>query len=312
MSIVNRKMRYWLRHITRMRATTALILLLCALGMWIVDYVRTPEQWSAILTAQLLAAACGLGLCIVLYHAKAAEHFSLMPAILYVAAIGVIPYLRIHWQPQLISAVLLYFLFATRDTKDNHEPNGQVFLVTVLLCVTALWVPDALWCIVYLWIVMLLQGAFSPRTIMASLLGIALVGIYYAVAVYMGIAEIWDYHALFDRNWLGVDTPSSVTVVTGIMIAGFLTAASGAFRRSLYDLVSTRMLLYHVVMLGLVSLPLTLWTTAQPDCRALLPLALSATTSIYLLQQESETRGVSLLVYLTGAGALYTWLLLTL
>lgn len=290
----------------------ALLLLVCALGMWITDYVRTPDQWSAILTTQLLTAAGGLGLCILLYRAKAAEHFSLLPAVLYVAAVGIFPYLRIHWQPQLIALVILYFLLATRDTKDNHEPNSQVFLVTVLLCLIALWIPDALWCIVFLWIAMLLQGEFSFRTIMASLLGVMLVGIYYVLAMYVGWAEIWDYRQLLDRNWFAMDTPVSMTIVVGILIAGFLAAASGAFRRSLYDLVSTRMLLYHVVMLGLLSMPLILWTAALTDCWVLLPLALSATMGIYMLQQESETRGVAFLVYLIGAIALYLWLLLTL
>lgn len=305
-------MRYFLRHITRMRMTTAILLLLCALGMWTVDYVRTPDQWITVLMAQLLTVACGVWLSMVLHSAKAAEHFSLLPAILYVAAVGVIPYLRVHWQPQLITIVLLYFLYVTRDMKESSEPNGQVFLVSVLLCLTALWIPDALWCILFLWVVMLLQGLFSPRTVMASLLGVMLVGVYYVLAVYIGRAEMWDYRQLIDRTWFRYDTSDSVAVVVGIMIAGFLTAAIAAFRRSSYDLVSTRMLLYNSALLGLLSSPLILWTVAQPDCWVLLPLALASTTGIYLLQQESETRGVSFLVYLTIAVAMYLWLVLTL
>lgn len=295
-----------------MRITTALLLLLCALCMWVVDYVRLSEEWPTILAAQLLTTLCGILLCMALHRAKATAHLSLLPAVLYVAAVGVIPYLRIHWQPQLIAGVLLLFLYTTRDMTDRREPNDLVFLMSVLLCLIAIWIPDAVWCIAFLWIVMLLQGSFTFRTILASLLGIALVSVYYALTIYIGWAEMWDYAQLFDRNWCSHELPQSVTVAIFVMIAAFLMVASGAFYRSLYDLVSTRMLLYHVVLLGLLSAPLILMTPTRPDSQVLLPLALSATAGIYLLQRESETRGVALLLYLIGASALYLWQVLSL
>ena len=169
----------------------ALLLLVCALGMWVIDYIRMPELWGTILGSQLLTLFSGLLLCMTLYRAKVSEDFSLLPAVLYVAAVGVLPNLREHWEPQLIAAILLIFLHATRNMTDNHEPNGMVMLMTILLCITALWVPDAIWCILMLWLVVLLQGTFTLRTIVASLLGIILVGIYYAILLYFDIADRW-------------------------------------------------------------------------------------------------------------------------
>lgn len=280
--------------------------------MWTVDYVRLPELWRTILGAQAMVAVNGLLLCLTLHRAKASGHFSLIPAVLYVAATGVYPYLREHWQPQLIAAILLLFLYATRNLADSHEPNNLVLLMTVLLCVVGLWIPDALWCIAMLWIVVLLQGMFTFRTIVASVLGIGLVGVYYAVALYMGWAEGWDYWALYDRRWIGFQAPACIIVSIVIMYLGFLGVTSGAFRRSSYDLVSTRMLLYHVVLLGLLSTPLILLPTPHPDSLVLLPTALSSTAGLYLLQKQSEDRGVTLLLYIVITAALYTWVLLTL
>lgn len=280
--------------------------------MWLVDYTRTPELWLTILSTQAIVLVNAILLSMTLYRAKAAAHFSLLPAILYILAVGVFPFLREHWQPQLTATILLFFLFATRNMTDSHEPNGLVFFVTLLLCLAALLSPDAVWCIVFLWLVVLLQGSFTFRTILASLLAIALVCVYYVLAMYLGWIDLWDYSVLFHRQWFGNIYPVSIIVTVITMMIAFLLAASGAFRRSSYDLVSTRMLLYHVVFIGLLYAPLILFSAVYPDCWLLLPLALSSTTGIFLLQKESEARGVTLLIYILGAIALYLWLVFSL
>lgn len=295
-----------------MRIPTAILLSVCALAMWVVDYVRMPEQWLWLLLTQgLILLNAGL-LCSVLYRAKASAHLSLLPALLYILAMGIFPYLRFHWQPQLIAAILLFFLLATRDMSDTHEPNGLVFFVTILLCLTSLLIPDALWCVPLLWIVVLLQGAFTIRTILSSVLAVALIAIYYVLAMYLGWAELWDVSVLTDRQWLGNGQPACLTTTVMVMMAAFLVVTVCAFRRSLYDLVSTRMLLYHAALWGVLSLPLILLTTPQPDFEVMLPLTLATTSGIFLLQKESEARGITLLLYISGAIALYLWLTMSL
>ena len=279
-------MRYFLRHITQMPLPAVLLLLVGALAMWVVDYTRTPELWLTILSTQTLVLINAILLSMALYRAKATAHFSLLPAVLYILTVGVFPFLRVHWQPQLVVAILLFFLYATRDMTDTHEPNDLVFFVTLLLCLTALMSPDAVWCIAFLWLVVLLQGAFTLRTIFASLLAAALVCIYYVLVLYVGWAEMWDYTFLFDRQWIGYNQPVA--------------------------LFTTVMLLYHVVFIGLLSAPLILITATELDSWALLPLSLTATTCIYLLQKESESRGITLLVYIVGTITLYLWLVLSL
>lgn len=305
-------MRYFLRHITQMPLPAVLLLLVGALAMWVVDYTRTPELWLTILSTQTLVLINAILLSMTLYRAKATAHFSLLPAVLYILTVGVFPFLRVHWQPQLMVGILLFFLYATRDMTDTHEPNDLVFFVTLLLCLTALMSPDAVWCIAFLWLVVLLQGAFTLRTIFASLLAAALVGVYYVLALYIGWAEMWDYTFLFDRQWIGYNQPAALFTTVIILMVGFLFASGAAFRRSSYDFVSTRMLLYHVVFIGLLSAPLILITAAELDSWALLPLSLTATTCIYLLQKESESRGITLLVYIVGTITLYLWLVLSL
>ena len=280
--------------------------------MWIVDYIRTPESWLSLLATQgLVVLNAGL-LCATLYRAKATHHISLLPALLYILTVGIFPFLRVHWQPQLLAAVLLFFLLATREMSDTHEPNGLVFFVTIMLCLVTLVVPDAIWCLPLLWLVVLLQGAFTIRTILSSLIAVMLVAIYYVMAMYFAGVEAWDGSVLIHRQWFSHIMPVSMTVATYILIGSFLLVTGSAFRRSSYDLVSTRMLLYHVVFWGILSAPLILYAAAQTDIWVMLPLTLSAIMGIFLLQKESEARGITLLIYIVGALALYFWLLFSL
>lgn len=280
--------------------------------MWVVDYVRTPDDWLIILLTQGLTIINASLLSMVIYRAKASSHFSLVPALLYVATIGIFPYLRVHWQPQLIVGILLFFLLTTRDMSDTSESNGVVFFTTLLLCLTSLLVPDALWCIFLIWIVVLLQGAFSLRTVFASLLAVLLVIVYYVLLMYVGCVDAWDPSVLLDRQWVGMRVPSALAVSVGLLMIGFLLVTGGAFARSTYDLVSTRMLLYHTVVWGLMSAPLVLFSASEQDSWVLTTIALSGTTGIFLLQKESEARGVTFLLYLIGATALYFWLVFSL
>ena len=105
----------------------ALLLLVCASGMWVIDYIRMPELWGTILGSQLLTLFSGLLLCMTLYRAKVSEDFSLLPAVLYVAAVGVLPNLREHWEPQLIAAILLLFLHAT--AMHNGSVGARRYMV---------------------------------------------------------------------------------------------------------------------------------------------------------------------------------------
>lgn len=295
-----------------MSTSVALLLLMCSLGLWAVDYYCAPEAWGYTLLTQSLTLLNALLLCSLLYRAKASSRFSLLPAVLYLLAVAVFPFLRVHWAPQVPAMLVLLFLFFTHNIPDDHEPNAIVFFISLLLCLDAFVTPDALLCIVYLWVVVLIQGCLSLRTILASLLAAGLCGVYYWMAVIIGWAEPFDWMVIFRREWLALVQPVLYVASIGTMYVAFLCIASGAFRRSSYDLVSARMSLYHIVMLGLLSTPLILLAAAQQDSLALLPLSLAGVTGIYLLQKESESRGITLLIYIVGAVTMYLFFVLSL
>ena len=305
-------MRYFLRHITKMHMPVAILLLVCALGMWVVDYIRMPEQWVMLLFTQIMSLMNALLLCSVLYRSKASAHYSLLPGVIYVVMVAVFPYMRLHGAPHFMALLLLFYLLITRDLSEDNESNGIPFFITLLLSLLAYFSPDALWCIIFLWVVVIVQGCFSLRTVIASLLAVALCAVYYQIAVYLGWLESVNWPELIHRQWLGNVYQPMVVIAVISLLAAFIYVVVAAFQRSSYDLVSTRMILYQVVLLGVLSAPLIILPPSRPDSLVLLPLSLAATTGIYLLQKESESRGITLLVYLAGAIVLYISLIVNL
>ena len=276
--------------------------------MWVPDYLHTPELWLDLLLAQVLVTVNAVFLAILLYQAKASRSFTGLPIPLMILAVAVLPQMRYYWLLQLWVFVILLFLYLMRDASDSQPPNGYVCFISLALCVLALWTPDTLWCIVYLWLVMLLSSAFSLRTIMASAIAVGVFAFYYGIAYYLGWVGEWSFDALLNRSWFAQNIPAHEVVTLAAVLIGTFAIAFAAFRRSSYGFVSTRMLLYHSVLLYLVATPLIVYDHPEGGVMcAMMAVATPAITSIYLLQKESESRGITFLVYVLAAVGLYAY-----
>lgn len=284
----------------------AVLLAIGALALWVPDYLSAPERWHELLLTQLVLIANAIMLSALLYQGKASRSFTALPVPLMIFTVAALPQLRSGWLLQLWIGVLLLFLFTMQQLADNQPPNGYVFFFSLVLCILSLWLPDALWCIVYLWAVVLMMGAFSLRTIMASAIAMAVFVFYYRIAGFFGWSMEWGCSSLLSRSWLATVMPLHDTIAIAFVLVATFAITFAAFRRSLYGFISTRMLLYHCVMLYLIVTPLVL--LCRPDgggIHALLAIATPAVTSIYLLQKESESRGITFILYIIGALALY-------
>lgn len=284
----------------------AVLLAMGALALWVPDYLSAPERWHELLLTQLLLVANAIMLSALLYQGKATRSFTALPVPLMIITVAVLPDWRCGWLLQVWIAVMLLFLFMMQQMADNQSPNGYVFFFTLVLSVLSLWLPDALWCIVYLWAVVVMMGAFSLRTLLASAIGLVVFIFYYQIAHYFGWSVEWGWSSLLPRSWMAkVMSLHDIITVAVVLVATFAITFV-TFRRSSYGFVSTRMLLYHCVMLYLMVIPLVLFF--RPDgggIHALLAVATPAVTGIYLLQTESESRGITFILYFLVALALY-------
>ena len=284
----------------------AVLLAIGALALWVPDYRSAPERWPELMCTQLLLAANAVLLSVLLYQGKASRSFTALPVPLMILTVAVLPQLRYSWLLQLWIAVLLLFLFFIQQLAENQSPNGHVFFTSLVLCILSLWLPDALWCIVYLWGVVLMMGALSLRTILASAMAVAVFVFYYQIAGYIGWSVEWAWSSILSRSWMASALPLHDIITIAVVLIATFVITFATFRRSLYGFVSTRKLLYYCVALYLIVTPLVLFY--RPDgggIHALLAIATPAVTSIYLLQKESESRGITFLLYIIVALALY-------
>lgn len=274
--------------------------------MWIPDYLCAQQLWVDLMITQIMVVVNAVFLAVLLYQAKASRSFTALPVPLTILTIAALPEMRFDWVWQLWIFTILLFLYLVQDVSDTQSPNGYIFFTSLILCVLSLWIPDASLTILYLWLVVLFYSAFSLRTIFASAIAVAVFAFYYAIAYYLGWTDEWSWIGLIERTWLGYSVSAQWMLTIVVALAGTLAIAFAAFRRSSYGFVSTRILLYHSAALYLVAIPFVLFPAADGGAmHAMLALAIPAITSIYLLQQESESRGITFLVYLLVAFALY-------
>ena len=274
--------------------------------MWIPDYVNNSEQWIDLMLTQLLVIANAIFLSIVLYQAKASRSYSALPIPLMILTTAVLPDMRSTWLLQLWMFIILMFLFLMQQLSENQSPNSYVFFVSLLLCILTIWIPDAVWCLLYLWLVVLQCSAFSLRTIFASAIAVAVFAIYYGIAYHLGWVSELPLDSLLDRSWFADYASVRHLVSVSVVLVSTFAIMFASFRRSSYDFVSTRMLLYHCAMLYIVATPFILLSKPEGAVmHAMLALATPAVTGIYLLQKESESRGITFLLYVLVALALY-------
>lgn len=275
--------------------------------MWVPDYVHMPAVWDELLLTQAGVLFNAVYLSVLLYQARASKSISFLPAPLFILTVAVLPGMRCHWQLQLWILAVLLFLHLVLHTGDHEAPNGYVFFFSLLLCILSPWIPDALWFVPYAWVVVLMFGRLSVRTLLASVIAAAVFAVYYGAAVYFGMVDDWSFMTtLFPRSWFAwnADVPDILSVV--IVLLATIAIAASSFLRSSYGFVSTRMLLNHFVALFVIAVPFILFVRpASADTVAMAALAAPAVTGIYLLQKESESRGITFLAYVLVALALY-------
>lgn len=102
--------------------------------------------------------------------------------------------------PAVLSLLSVRLIHRIPRLGDSTEPSFQVAL---LLGIASYWLPSVLFLIPPIWIYLIYRNIFSFRSITATLIGLALVAVWAALAVFMGwLPNEWaDFFA--SKNALG-------------------------------------------------------------------------------------------------------------
>lgn len=228
-----------------------------------------------------------------------------LPAVLYMGAMAAFPTLHTQWKGQLVVCLmvglfsLLYKGFRQKDsTRDS-------FTSTLLILLSSLLIPDIVWLVPFIWIAYMFLSSFSFRTLLASILAIAVFAIYVSLAVWQGWMDN-PYAMVLERNWIfEVMDPEEwlmPVVLTGGGIYFFIFTVVCTDR----DSIRQRTVL---MLFSLFYLPLMVMCVYLTMPLMVVPVALALLTglgTLFFRQKDSVHRGIVFLLFWAMLIAVYT------
>ena len=143
---------------------------------------------------------------VILYH--------LLPVVFWLLAIGgsLVPLLPVFdfrfSNPQylygyLVAAIVLIVIVIIGRIKRHTSSVEECFQMALLLGIASYWLPTVVFLTIPIWAYLIYQNLFSGRSLMATIIGYALVAIWAAIAILVGwIANPWE-HFFASENALG-------------------------------------------------------------------------------------------------------------
>ena len=168
---------------------SCLVLLCLGVGMWVPSFILLDEVWTLV-TTLLLVITNAILMMRVFYKTKATPFLSSFVPFAYWALCSALPLLHYCWQGQVavLGAQLTYIILLGIDFQ--HQPLSESFLSTLVLCCTALFVPEIVFVIPLVWIYIIYRRVMTLRVILASLIAIATFAMYYTIAVLLGWIDL--------------------------------------------------------------------------------------------------------------------------
>ena len=188
-------------NIARPNMPVSILLLMGCLAMWLPDFLM-PTAGTGSLTISLPISYT--------FHFSIYLQLAATLAITFYALfISACPAGRYALEAQLSVLLFTGILALTRTMFKDIWSVEQAYLATLLATVAAMFMPDMLWFIPVMWIAFMLERAFSLRVLLASLIGVCTVLVFW-------MAYLAWYHC-FDL---------------------FADALTGMYRRTLPDLAN--------------------------------------------------------------------------
>lgn len=179
-------MKYWLRHITRTNLPRTILLSLFGLGIWGVSFFLHSDDWLPLLVTMILVVVNALIIMRVFYQSNVINLPTAFVPVTYWVMASALPALHTCWQGQLVVLGVLLACLTLLHIDYKHVPLEESFLSTLLLCCTALVLPEMLFVISIVWIYLLYRHVITWQVLAASWIAIATFVLYYAVACFLG------------------------------------------------------------------------------------------------------------------------------
>ena len=268
-------MKEFLSAISRIPLPMAVVLSVGVMCGWIPDFLQPDADFLALSLTMVFTLLNAFFLLYLTCTAALTRRRDLLPLWLYLLTVTAFPEIHAAWRLQaavlMMTAAVSILLRAYREEDTAHDS----FLVTSLIVIASLFVPQAVFAIPMVWLAYILLRAMRFRTFLASLISVATFAVYIALAVY-GFHMECPYASLLE--WLGM--PS----------AGFWI-----------------LLACHIAFLVTTAVRIDRDSTAQQALLILLFLFFlpTAAASLFFRQRDSLVRGICFVAYVLFLAGCY-------
>ncbi len=158
--------------------------------MWIISFLCNPIPYPALIASCVLTGLNATLLMFLFQRAGLTNMLSFFVPSSYWVLCSAVPVLHGCWQGQVIVLGLQLIGFLLLRIDYQHAPLEEAFLVTLILCGLTLLLPEMLIGIPLMWLYLRRRYVASWRVFAASVVGIAVFALYYAMACYWEWATI--------------------------------------------------------------------------------------------------------------------------
>lgn len=290
--------------VTRLGWPAAILLSAAVLATWIPDFMQADaagENATLVRLSVTMALAVLNGGCLVwlFYHTALTRYRIGLPLLLYLIPLSAVTALHTCWQGQLFVLLFYPVLLLLVQMRNRTDAAEEAFLAALLLAGGSWLVPEALCMLPVLWGGMLLQRAFSLRTLLATLIAVALVALYGTLAVLV-LGAAHPYDSLLTRLlfWTTMTTADWVMLAVTMVLA--VWALTCLLMRIGYASAQVQHLTSLFVLVAVASALFLIWAPAATVMLPVLLFALSALFALTFTQHESLPRAILFLLLLTA------------
>ena len=135
--------------------------------------------------------------------------YNLLPVVFWLLAIGgsfvsllFIPFTPLFFWGYLVAAVVMIIFRMMGRIQRHTNSIEECFVMGILLGVVSYWLPTVIFLTLPIWFYLIYQNLFNFRSMLATLLGYAAVGIWATVMILLGwISNPWASFFATDYLW---------------------------------------------------------------------------------------------------------------
>lgn len=228
-----------------------------------------------------------------------------LPIFMYVLLATAFPILHTMWQGQFSVLILLLVLRILHQAFRQKDATEDSLTITLLLLFGSLWIPDMVWLIPLVWLAYLFLHALNVRVLLASLIGVAVFGIYLSLTIYMGWMDN-PYTSLFSYEWIGygMDLPNVIEIFGLVGLGVYFLVAS--LVRMANDSTARRTLWVLLLLFFVANAGFALCTVSPISSVSMLLPTVVGGSVLFFRQHESMARGIMFVVFLALLASVYT------